>query len=270
VRHTGCGGGDPANAYNFRQMSGPAPSNEELQTAVAMIRDGRSLNAIPILDGLIEFDSSNCLALRERGVAKKFCGDHAGAITDFTEVIRQQPANPEGYTDRADARRRAGDLHGALEDYSAAISLDPKHAFAYLARGRVRVECGDFCGAMTDFTADMVNSNMGQLSGLLNRGRVKHRLGDLAGAVSDLTEAMHLEKGQAIFAPLFRGRVRLEMGNYEAAIADFTASIEAFPGLTNAYRLRAEAKTRAGDQEAAELDLATYYRLGGRDLPAYE
>lgn len=116
----------------------------------------------------------------------------------------------------------------------------------------------------------MLNSSTGPLSGLLNRGPAKHLLGDLAGAIEDLTEAMRLECGQPIFAPLFRGRVMLDLGNYEAAIADFTAAIKAFPGLTNAYRHRAEAKALAGDREGAEIDMCSYDRLGGCDLPAYE
>ena len=247
-----------------------APYHEDFRMAVALIRKGHSGQAIPILDRLIESDSSHCLALRERGLAKKFCGDHAGAIADFSAAILQQPTNPDGYTGRADARKWAGDLQGAIEDYSAAISLNPQHTFAYLQRGRIKAATGDLSGAISDFTADMLNSDIGPLSGLLNRGRAKHRLGDLTGAIEDLNMALNSERGQPIFAPLFRGRVRQDAGDYQGAIADFTAAIEAFPGLTNAYRHRAAAKAIAGDQEGAEIDLRSYDQLGGCDLPAYE
>ena len=71
-------------------------------------------------------------------------------------------------------------------------------------------------------------------------------------------------------APLFRGRVRLDVGDYPGAIAELTAAMGAFPGLTDAYRLRAEAKARAGDSVGADEDRRSYHRLGGRDLPAYE
>ena len=251
-------------------MSEATPFREDFRKAVVLIRKGQPQQTIPILDRLIESDSSRCLALRERGLAKKFCGDHAGAIADFSAVILQEPTNPQGYTDRADARKLAGDLHGAIEDYSAAISLNPQHEFAYLQRGRLSAESGDLSGTISDFTAAMVNDTMGPLSGLLNRGRAKHRLGDLAGAGDDLTEAMRLERGLRVYAPLFRGRVRLDAGDYEGAIADLTAAIEAYPRLTNAYRHRAEAKALAGDQDGAETDMSSYDALGGRDLPAYE
>jgi serine/threonine-protein kinase len=259
-------------------MSEATPVREDFRKAVVLIRKGLPQLAIPILDRLIESDSSRCMALRERGRAKKFCGDHSGAIADFSAGILQEPTNPKGYTDRADARKLAGDLHGAIEDYSAAISLNPQHTFAYLQRGRLRAESGDLSGAILEFTAHMANSQQlvghflrsGMLSGLLNRGRAKHRLGDLAGALVDLTEAMRLERGRPVYAPLFRGRVCLDAGNYEGAIADFTAAIDAYPRLTNAYRHRAEAKALAGDRDGAEIDIRSYDALGGRDLPAYE
>jgi predicted Zn-dependent protease len=258
------------NNFRTNHMSEATRFDEDVGTAVVLIRNGHSREAIPILDRVIESDPDHCRALRERGLAKKFCGDHAAAIADFSTVIRRHPNDPEAYVDRADTRARGGDLQGAIEDYSAAISSNSRYSFAYLHRGRLRVVSGDLPGAISDFTATMANDRMGPLSGLLNRGPAKHRLGDLAGAIDDLTEAMRLERGGPIFAPLFRGRVWLDAGNYEAAIADFTAAIEAFPELTNAYRHRADAKALAGDREGAETDLSTYTRLGGRDLPAYE
>lgn len=124
-------------------------------------------------------------------------------------------------------------------------------------------------GAVADFTADIKRPGADPLSGLLNRGPVRHSLGDVQGAIADLTEAMRLELPPPVFAPLFRGRVFLAAGDYPGAIADFTAAIQAFPGLTNAYRRRAEAKALAGDPAGAEEDRRSYDRFGGRDLPAY-
>ena len=115
----------------------------------------------------------------------------------------------------------------------------------------------------------MENCPYGRLSGLLNRGKTKYLMGDLPGAIADLTEAIPLELAEPVFAPLFRGRAKLAAGDYEGAVSDFTAAINGFPGLTNAYRHRAEAKALAGDKNGADADLIRYNELGGRDLPAY-
>ena len=133
----------------------------------------------------------------------------------------------------------------------------------------MKVLSGDLSGALPDFTSDMEYSDYGRLSGLLNRGRTKYLLGDLSGAIADLTEAIPLERAGPVYAPLFRGRAKLAAADYDGAISDFTAAIDAFPGLANAYRHRAEAKALAGDKNGAEDDLMRYNELGGRDLPAF-
>jgi tetratricopeptide (TPR) repeat protein len=261
-------------------MSEVPSIRDDLAKAIALIRSGRSEEAIPILDQIIEADPAfswtladrvrPSIVLAERGRAKAFSGDYQGAVADFTEMIRRWPSNSEGFTCRAHARESAGDLRGAIDDYSSAISLDTKHPFAYLTRGRTKVRLGDMFGALLDFTSHIQNSdNDGRLSGLLNRGKTKYRLGDLAGAIADLTEAIPLEGAGPVFAPLFRGRAKLAAGDYDGAISDFTVAISGFPRLTNAYRHRAEARALRGDQRGADDDLMRYSELGGHDLPAY-
>jgi tetratricopeptide (TPR) repeat protein len=242
---------------------------EQLIQASRLIRNGNPAEAILILNCILEIDPDCSFALKERGYAKLFSGDHRNAIADFTEMIYKWPAKPEGFTLRASAYESVGELQRAIEDYTSAITIDPKHPYAYLQRGRIKVQSGDLHGAIFDFSSDMEFSKEGRLSGLLNRGRTKHQLGDLCGAISDLTEAFPLEIGKPVFAPLFRGRAKLAAGDYNGAISDFTAAIEAFPQLTNAYRHRAEARTLAGDKKGADDDLASYNQLVGHDLPAY-
>jgi tetratricopeptide (TPR) repeat protein len=239
-----------------------------LAEASFMIRHGRSVDAIPILDAIVDADPAFAWALEERGRAKLFSGDGNGSLADFTRMIAQWPTDPKGYTCRADARARAGDTRGAIDDYSSAIAINPKHPFAFLQRGRLRTKLGEYGEALTDFTVDMDVSSNGRLSGLLNRGNTKCLAGDLSGAISDLTEAILLEGEKPIFGPLFRGRAKLAAGEFNGAIADFSAAIEAFPQLTNAYRHRAEARTMIGDKQGAADDQAQYEQLGGQDLAA--
>ncbi|MEK6236245.1 MAG: tetratricopeptide repeat protein [Planctomycetales bacterium] len=246
------------------------PSQQHrLADASSLIRTGRSSEAIPILDSIVASDPACLWALEERGRAKSFTGDHAGAVADFTQLIELSPDNPKGFTSRADVHQSVGNLKEAIQDYSKAISLNPEHTFAYIQRGRLKVLSGDLHGAITDFSAAIKYDHMGPLSGLLNRGKTKHLLGDFPGAIEDLTEAIEWERGLCVFAPLFRGRARLDAKDYHGAISDFTMAITAFPKLTNAYRHRADAKRAAGDMEGALADLSAYDQLGGEDLPAY-
>ncbi|HEY4328125.1 MAG TPA: tetratricopeptide repeat protein [Phycisphaerae bacterium] len=250
-------------------MSNESLSKKKLAEASFLIRNGRPVEAIPILDVIVDADPTCSWAVEERGRAKQFSGDLEGSIADFTRMIAQWPTNPKGLTCRADVRGQAGDLRGAIDDYSSAIELNPKHPFAFLQRGRLRAELGEHIAAISDFTADMDVSPNGRLSGLLNRGRTKYVAGDLSGAITDLTEAIALEGDRPIFSALFRGRAKFAAKEFNGAIADFSAVIEAFPQLTNAYRHRAEARALSGDKQGAADDQSRYEQLGGRDLPAY-
>jgi hypothetical protein len=53
-------------------------------------------------------------------------------------------------------------------------------------------------------------------------------------------------------------------------VTDLTAAIDVFSGLTNAYRHRAEVRTRTNDLAGSEDDRRSHDRLGGCDLPSYE
>lgn len=240
----------------------------DLREAISMIRSGRPTQAIPILDRIIEGDETCSIALAERGRARMNCGDIVGAVADLTEMVRRWPDNPKGLTLRAQAHEQAGDWQRAIDDYSAAIAIDAEHEFAYLQRGRMRVLAGDAQRAIGDFSEAMKHDRDGRLSGLQNRGKAKHLVGDLAGAMVDLTEAVQLEMAP-IIGPLLRGRVRFDAGDLPGAIIDFTTALEEFPGLTNALRLRAEAKELVGDPVGAKDDRRRYEELGGQDLPAY-
>jgi tetratricopeptide (TPR) repeat protein len=245
-------------------------TQRKLREAVALTRQGRPADAIPVLDDIIATDPECTVAWKERGYAKLFTRDYPGAIADFTEVTRQWPSKPDGFTCRAQVHAKAGDLRLAIDDYSNAIGVKPRHPTAFLHRGRLKVEIGDLRGAIEDFTSAIEFSDSGPLSGLLNRGRTYHAMGEIDLALIDLTEAIRHERFSPIHASLARGRVRLSMQDWKGAIDDFSAAINCFPRLSNAYGLRAEARTHLGDADGARDDLAEYERLGGRDLPAYD
>lgn len=243
---------------------------KRLAEAGSLIRNGRSAEAIPTLDSLLEIEPGSLWLWDERVRAKVFSGDHAGALSDSAKRIQLAPEDSEGYMCRAFyVFERVEDIRAAVGDYSSAISLNRSHPRAFLRRGILYVRLGMLSDAISDFTSDMRFSTSGPLSGLLNRGKTKHVLGDLTGAISDLTEAIRLETEPPIYAPLIRGRVLLASGDYHRAIADFGAVIRAYPELPNAYRLRAEARNQTNDQVGAEEDFDAYRKLGGLDFPAY-
>lgn len=86
-----------------------------------------------------------------RGVERKRAGDLAGAIADFGEAIRLNPADPFAHNNRANARRDMGDLRGAIADYGAALRLDPAYTGAYVNRGMLHERMGALDPARADY-----------------------------------------------------------------------------------------------------------------------
>lgn len=245
-------------------------NDERYRKAGSLIRSGQPVEAIPILMDLVEGNSPNIYLYRELGFAKQFSGDYQGAIESFSLVIANWPRDRRGYTWRAGAHIRMGNDEQAIRDYTAAIESDPEYSNTYLHRGRTKMRIKDWVGAIEDFSFAINFNDDRPLGELLNRGKAKGMIGDFEGALNDLDQALELEVGDPIFAPLERARVKVRMTTWQGAIDDYSLALLGFPGLTNAYRERAEARRQIGDESGAALDDAEYARLGGKDLPAYK
>jgi len=53
-------------------------------------------------------------------------GDRDGAIAEYREALRLNPANHLAHYDLGVALEKKGDRQGALQEYRAAYQLDPK------------------------------------------------------------------------------------------------------------------------------------------------
>ena len=71
-------------------------------------------------------DPEKSAAAREEGNTKFKGGDFAGAVKDYTESIKRDPADPGGYNNRAAAYMKLAALPEALKDTEEAIKVDPK------------------------------------------------------------------------------------------------------------------------------------------------
>jgi tetratricopeptide (TPR) repeat protein len=86
-----------------------------------------------------------------RGNARQSKGDYAGAVSDFTRAIEQDPRNALAYSNRVNARRASGDLAGAMNDYNQEFILDPRYALAFLNRGIGHLQQWHKAEAQRDF-----------------------------------------------------------------------------------------------------------------------
>lgn len=150
----------------------------------------KALQANPLVAPLIS------IALLNRGVSKGHAGDNAGAIADYTAVIRLPGAAPEqvamAHASRAISKMRLDKSAEAAADFTAVIELPgarPEQvAQAFFRRGAIKLWSGDIKEAIADFT-DAINlpgATFETVQEAYNhRAAAKHKLGDIEGALAD-------------------------------------------------------------------------------------
>ncbi len=202
-------------------------------------------------------------AIYERAFEKQAAGDLAGAIADYSEAIRMNPAFAAAYNNRGNAYFTQGDLERALADYNRSIELDnPELHLPYNNRGNIHYQRGDLESALADYT-EAIRLNPQYAGAYYNRGNVLTDQGELEAAVADYDTAIRLDP-QYSEAYNSRGIAHAQLGNLEQAEADCTRSIETnnpvpcLPYLNRAY-IRAARGNRAG----AVADFRQFLALGG-------
>ena len=156
--------------------------------------------------------------LYNRGVSHRQQGNDDGAMADYSEAIRLDPAYEKPFNNRGNIRRDRGDIDGALADYSAAIGINPDYGTA-----------------------------------LANRANVYDDRGELDLALADLDRAVGLDSGTARAYNL-RGVVRTKKDEIDRAIADFDSAVRADPGYVFAYNNRGLSYEKKGELDRALAD----------------
>ncbi len=122
-------------------------------------------------------------------------GDSKGAVQDYSEAIRLEPAGRFHLTGRALARMRNGDLPGALEDLGTAILRGWDLSEAHLMRAKLRSNSGDLPGALRDCKA-VISLNPKEPDGYSAMGDVLFAMGHLGASKEAHAAALRLRNGK--------------------------------------------------------------------------
>jgi tetratricopeptide (TPR) repeat protein len=133
--------------------------------------------------------------LFEAGMKKQEQEDYAGAIADYTALLKAQPDRVDAYSNRGFAYAMLNNLTTALADFDRAIELAPNNADAYNGRGNVNALAGNLPASIRDFNQS-IRCNRDFADAYYNRAVSRHGLGDRGGAKRDLTQAAKLFQQQ--------------------------------------------------------------------------
>lgn len=150
----------------------------------------------PIVSSTANFEAGKVLAAK---------GQHAQAITKFTDALSADPKNGQIYIFRAISKSATGDRDGAISDYSAAIDNGDTTYLGYYNRGTVYYLKADYLSAIRDFTTS-IRKNAKHVNSLYNRGLSYFNLKQADKALDDFTNAIRLDP-KNVNAYLMRARV---------------------------------------------------------------
>ena len=158
-------------------------------------------------------------ALGIRGMIRRRQGDNAGAITDLTLVLGEQP-NPHAYLERGSAELAVGRVDPALDDLDHAISLAPDSTDAHHSRGNLRAALGGYASALEDLDEAV---RLAPKDGLVrrDRGAVFFNEGDFAAAANEFDRAAQLAPADP-YALIWRHLAKTRLKQDEAA--EFTSA----------------------------------------------
>jgi tetratricopeptide (TPR) repeat protein len=177
-----------------------------------------------VIQGLVDrfdtpsLDPQDGTAYFHRATTRYDLGDRAGAIADYTEVLRIHPNDDVAYNNRGLVHYDLGNRDNAIADFEFAIHHNPENAVAYCNLGLVRSELGDKLGAIEDYTCALQIAP-DYSPAYFYRGLARTRLQNRLGAIQDYTEVIRLnpEDGTAYF---YRGLAYLKIGYRIDAIQD--------------------------------------------------
>ncbi len=168
-------------------------------------------------------------ALAQIGLGKARAGDHAAALEDYNQALRQDPQDAHAYAYRSQSLRALGatapaeaDLRRVLElrlqGWEQNIAADPGAADNYTGCAATRLSLGDARGAIDDYSAALY-LRPGHARSLLGLGHARYRYGDRIGALAEYGLALAADPG-LIEAYLARAVVRAALGDLDGANAD--------------------------------------------------
>ncbi len=235
---------------------------------------------------LVPEDKSNQAIFRGMELEKK--GDKKGAIAAYTEALRIDPKNSNGYRSRAKVKFDLRNFPGALEDFDAALFLTPTDTFSLLYRAKTKKQLHNNVGALRDcdqaVAIDPVDpsvrvmraevfaerDNKEEMKSLIDdcnyaigknfdvgvcyslRGDAKRVLGDTKGAFADAKLAYNAgNKSPHTFGVIAFGNA--ELGNYTEALKAIAEGEKIQPDVALFYFSAEIFEKRGMLQEAINL-----------------
>jgi tetratricopeptide (TPR) repeat protein len=170
---------------------------------------------------------------RERGIVAYGNGDLLGAIGNFDEAIRLNPADAQSYNNRGNVWDELGIFERALADYGEALRIDPNSPAVFHDRAILWQRKGALDNALIDLDR-AIRFSFADANLYCDRGLIWYQKGRHERAIADFDRAIKLDPHFAV-AYIDRGLILHRNREFNVALADRKA-IRVDPGVFDVRR----------------------------------
>lgn len=237
----------------------PASAQYLFTYGVILFQQEQYHDALYAFNQVLKIDDRIPDAWVNRGTTRLMLSDSSGALTDYTAAINLNPFNANPYLRRGALYAQQSNYPLALQDLNQAIGIDSTLTQAYFTRALVYYYQKHYSQALSDLNKVLQLEHRNTLA-LFNRAIINYEVGNPESAIDDLTRLSSIIPTN-VLVHYYLASIRYELGYLPMALENINKAITIFPEFANAYRLRAEIKTKKGDLKGAEADLAQGNRL---------
>ncbi|MEY1639315.1 tetratricopeptide repeat protein [Tenuifilum osseticum] len=237
----------------------PASAQYLFTYGVILFQQEQYHDALYAFNQVLKIDDRIPDAWVNRGTTRLMLSDSSGALTDYTAAINLNPFNANPYLRRGALYAQQSNYPLALQDLNQAIGIDSTLTQAYFTRALVYYYQKHYSQALSDLNKVLQLEHRNTLA-LFNRAIISYEVGNPESAIDDLTRLSSIIPTN-VLVHYYLASIRYELGYLPMALENINKAIAVFPEFANAYRLRAEIKTKKGDLKGAESDIAQGNRL---------
>lgn len=209
--------------------------------------------AADVFSKMVMFEKTNPDVWINRGTARMFIADTAGALSDFNKAIALNPFNAFSYFKRGALYLDKGEFELAISDLNQSIQLDSTTKESYFVRAIANYEQKLSAKALADLNK-VIELDPNYSLALFNRAIIAYQIGNWQDAVIDLSRLTVLNP-ENVLIYYNRAIIQGENGKLREAITDYSTAINIFPDFANAYLNRAQVKYQLGDLKGSHEDV---------------
>jgi Tetratricopeptide repeat len=224
-----------------------------------------------IVAGIFVFNSFGAPQHYKKAIKAMRKQEYDVAIEAVTELIKQEPNQPEHYRFRAELFRLWGKLKMARKDYLKMAELDNESAVAYNGLAEVDLQARNFKKAL-DAAQKAHELAPDEWVAVYNLGMIEDRMKESELAVEHLNQAIELkipDSRHRLLVHLYRARAYMRLGDESAASQAFDAMKREKSGLEEWQVIMSADEAKAlRDVLQSDIDLATALIDGDKALSA--